>query len=136
MSYKMLVDIDRCIGCWTCAMGCKVGNHLADDEYRIEVETKGSGAGIDRPAGVYPNLHMSWQPIYKPTCTFCAQRTSQDLPPFCAMDCPTQALAFGDENDPSSAFTQALARVEGLGAKTYELDAPDTRANIVYAKRG
>ena len=31
MAYKMLVDLDRCIGCWTCAMACKVGNHLADD---------------------------------------------------------------------------------------------------------
>ena len=49
MAYKMLVDLERCIGCWTCAMGCKVGNHLADDEYRVEVKTHGSGAGIDRP---------------------------------------------------------------------------------------
>ena len=58
MAYKMLVDLERCIGCWTCAMGCKVGNHLADDEYRVEVKTHGSGAGIDRPAGVYPELHL------------------------------------------------------------------------------
>mgnify|MGYP000822662312 FL=1 len=64
MAHKMLVDIDRCIGCWTCAMGCKVGNHLEDDEYRVEVETHGSGAGIDRPEGVYPDLHMWWQPVY------------------------------------------------------------------------
>ena len=63
MAHKMLVDIDRCIGCWTCAMGCKVGNHLEDDEYRVEVETHGSGQGIDRPEGVYPDLHMWWQPV-------------------------------------------------------------------------
>ena len=41
MAYKMLVDVDRCIGCWTCAMACKVGNHLQDDEYRLEVKTHG-----------------------------------------------------------------------------------------------
>ena len=77
-------------------MGCKVGNHLEDDEYRVEVETHGSGAGIDRPEGVYPDLHMWWQPIYKPSCTFCAERMKEGEPQFCVMDCPTQALAFGD----------------------------------------
>ena len=50
MAHKMLVDIDRCIGCWTCAMGCKVGNHLEDDEYRVEVETHGSGAAPSVPS--------------------------------------------------------------------------------------
>lgn len=135
MAYKMLVDLERCIGCWTCAMGCKVGNHLADDEYRVEVETHGSGAGIDRPAGVYPDLHMWWQPIYLPSCTFCAPRIAEGQPPFCAMDCPTLALAFGDEDDAESDYSQAKARVEGRGARIWELDSAgaDTRASVEYA---
>ena len=93
MAHKMLVDIDRCIGCWTCAMGCKVGNHLEDDEYRVEVETHGSGQGIDRPEGVYPDLHMWWQPVLPAGCTFCAERMKEGEPQFCVMDCPTQALS-------------------------------------------
>ncbi len=135
MTCKMLVDLDRCIGCWTCAMACKVGNHLADDEYRVEVETHGSGKGIDRPAGVYPDLKMTWQPIYLPSCTFCAPRIAEGLPPFCQMDCPTFALAFGDDADAESAFSQEKARMEGRGARFWELETAgaDTRANIVYA---
>ncbi|WP_165054189.1 MULTISPECIES: 4Fe-4S dicluster domain-containing protein [unclassified Adlercreutzia] len=135
MAYKMLVDIDRCIGCWTCAMGCKVGNHLADDEYRVEVKTHGSGIGIDRPAGVYPDLHMWWQPIYLPSCTFCAPRVAAGELPFCVMDCPTQALALGDDADAESAYAQAKARVEGRGAKVWALDdaGEATRAAVEYA---
>ena len=133
MAFKMLVDIDRCIGCWTCAMGCKVGNHLADDEYRIEVKTHGSGQGIDRPAGVYPNLRMWWQPIYKDTCTWCAHRIAEGEQQFCVMDCPTLALAFGDDADPESDYSQALKRVQERGAKLSELEGDGTKQGVVYA---
>ena len=133
MAYKMLVDIDRCIGCWTCAMGCKVGNHLADDEYRIEVKTHGSGQGIDRPAGVYPNLRMWWQPLYLSSCTFCAQRIADGEQQFCVMDCPTQALAFGDEADPESGYSQALRRVQERDAALSEPEGDGMRQGVVYA---
>ncbi len=136
MAYKMLVDLERCIGCWTCAMGCKVGNHLADDEYRVEVKTHGSGAGIDRPAGVYPDLHMWWQPVYLPSCTFCAPRIAEGQPTFCVMDCPTQALAFGDADDPASPYGQALERCMAKGCTTFELPADGgTKQGVVYAQK-
>ena len=136
MAQKMLVDLERCIGCWTCAMSCKVCHELADDEYRITVRTNGSGAGIDRPQGIYPNLRMTWQPIYKTSCTWCAERLAEDLPPMCTYACPTEALAFGDEDDPDSAYNQALTRCK---EKHYHIfEAPDyegSRENVVYATR-
>lgn len=136
MARKMLIDLDRCIGCWTCAMACKVGNHLDDDDYRITVETHGSGRGIDRPAGVYPDLHMSWQPIYHSSCTFCPERVSAGEAPFCANCCPTKALAFGDENDSESTFCQELSRVKSNGYRIFDnADSPDARANVIYATR-
>ncbi len=136
MSYRILVDIDRCIGCWTCAMGCKVGNHLLDDEYRLEVKTHGSGAGIDRPEGVYPDLHMWWQPIYHPSCTFCAPRIAEGELPFCVMDCPTQAIAFGDDADSESGYSQAKTRVLDREAKMWTLEDAglSTRASVDYAR--
>lgn len=136
MTRKMLIDLDRCVGCWTCSMACKVGNHLDDEDYRITVTTHGSGAGIDRPAGVYPKLNMSWQPIYHDSCTFCPDRLTEGEVPFCANCCPTRALAFGEEGDADSAFARELARVERNGYRLFvDEETPDARANVIYATR-
>ncbi|MCD8316788.1 MAG: hypothetical protein LUB61_05255 [Eggerthellaceae bacterium] len=116
-------------------MACKVGWHLDDDDFRIVVETHGSGKGIDRPEGVYPDLHMSWQPIYLKSCTFCAARLAKGEGQFCVRACPTFALAYGDENDPDSDYSKALERVRELGLDVYDSDLPDTKSNIVYAQR-
>lgn len=134
MARKMMVDLGRCIGCWTCSMACKVANGLADDEYRVTVRTNGSGAGIDRPQGVYPELRMNWQPIYQKSCTFCAPRLKEGKLPMCVQDCPFEALAFGEENDPESAYSQALERVSGRHYHVFELPSFEgTRKNVVYA---
>ena len=102
----------------------------------MEVKTHGSGAGIDRPAGVYPDLHMWWQPVYLPSCTFCAPRIAEGQPTFCVMDCPTQALAFGDADDPASPYGQALERCMDKGCTTFELPADGaTKQGVVYAQK-
>ena len=126
MAHKMLVDIDRCIGCWTCAMGCKVGNHLEDDEYRVEVETHGSGQGIDRPEGVYPDLRMWWQPVYLPSCTFCAERidAGDGQVQACVAACPAGARVFGELDD---------IRAEAEAAGGYQLlPEEDTNPSVWY----
>lgn len=136
MAKKMLVDLQRCIGCWTCAMACKVGNGLEDDEYRVTVRTNGSGAGIDRPQGIYPSLRMSWQPIYKKSCTFCAQNVAEGFPQYCVMDCPTKALAWGDDSDPESEYSKEVQRCLDLHYHLFEFPArEETRANVTYAVR-
>ncbi|MBR2804845.1 MAG: hypothetical protein IKE20_06870 [Eggerthellaceae bacterium] len=136
MAKKMLIDLQRCVGCWTCAMACKVGNGLEDDDYRIIVRTNGSGAGIDRPQGIYPSLKMSWQPIYQKSCTFCAQNVAEGDPQYCVQDCPTNALAWGDDEDPEGAYCQAVQRCLDLHYHLFEIPAREgTRANVTYAVR-
>lgn len=136
MTRKMLVDLNRCVGCWTCSMACKMGNHLSDDEYRVTVRTNGSGAGIDRPSGEYPNLHMNWMPIYKKSCTFCAERVADGHKPLCASNCPTNALAFGDDADLEGDFCKAVLRCKDKHYHLFELPAyEETRANVVYATK-
>ena len=136
MAKKMLIDLERCVGCWSCAMACKVGNDLADDEYRVVVRTLGSGTGIDRPAGVYPKLSMGWQPIYNKSCVFCASRVADGQLPYCAYNCPTSALAFGDDTDPESDYSKGLKRAYEAGYRVFDLPAwEDKKSGITYASR-
>lgn len=136
MARKMMVDLERCVGCWSCSMACKVGNDLADDEYRVIVRTLGNGTGIDRPAGVYPKLAMSWQPVYNKSCVFCASRVADDKPPYCSYNCPTEALAFGEDSDPESDYSKALKRVHEAGYRIFESPKwENTRNGVTYASR-
>lgn len=126
----ILVNLQRCTGCWTCSLACKVGNELADDEYRITVRTEGSGEGIDRPAGTWPNLHMSWTPIWRPSCTKCPERIAAGEEPYCVHSCPNGALNLGDD---------AAAEVEALkekGFRIFTLPAWEgSKDDIVYASK-
>lgn len=136
MAKKMFVDLGRCIGCWTCAMSCKMCHDLPDEDYRVTVRTNGSGAGIDRPQGIYPNLRMSWQPIYQKSCTWCAERQAEGLSPMCEYACPTEALAFGDDADPESPFSKAMARCVDAHYHIFELPPYEgSREGVVYATR-
>ena len=136
MAMKMLVDLERCVGCWSCSMACKVGNDLPDDDYRVIVRTLGNGAGHDRPIGVYPKLAMSWQPVFSTKCVFCATRLAEDKPPYCSYNCPTGALAFGDDSDPDSDYSRELQRVYDAGYRVYTAQKwEDSRSGITYACR-
>jgi Fe-S-cluster-containing dehydrogenase component len=60
-------DPSRCIGCRNCVYACPFGVPKIDLEARLMKK-----------------------------CNLCYDRTSQDLQPWCAQACPTQALWYGD----------------------------------------
>lgn len=125
----ILVNLRRCTGCWTCAMGCKMINKLDDKDFRIVVRTHGSGEGVDHPAGVWPDLHMSWQPIWAQSCDKCAKRVAGGDQPFCVYTCPTRALTFGEEAEAEQ------ARLEERGFHVFTLPAyENSKDGIVYAQ--
>lgn len=127
----ILVDLERCTGCWTCAMACKVANGLDDDEWRLTVRTLGSGQGIDRPGGTWPNLHESWIPLWNPQCTKCPERLANAKEPFCVHSCPNNALSVGD---------MAAANAEELRGRGFSLFTmpafENAKDNILYARKG
>ena len=136
MKARMLINLEHCIGCWTCSMACKMGNALSDEDYRLIVRTLGSGTGIDRPAGVYPNLSMGWLPVYQEKCTFCASRVAEGDQPYCAFNCPTEALCFGDASDEDSRYSAELKRLREKGYRLFELPSWEVgKAGITYASR-
>lgn len=132
----ILIDLVRCTGCWTCSLACKMGNKLPEDEWWQFVRTLGSGSGIDEPAGVWPNLWMKWLPVHTSDCTLCGERTDQGYEPYCTYNCPTDAMTFGDLEDPQSPVSKRLAELKAMGYRIFELPARErTRPEIVYAEK-
>ena len=124
----IFVDTLRCTGCWTCALACMTGNKLKDGEFFVQVRTLGSGEGIDRPAGTWPNLHMSWMPVYSKSCIKCKDRTAEGKLPYCVQDCPNRALAFGKD------AVEKMEAARKRGARIYELPTWEkSKEHVVYA---
>ena len=133
----ILVNLNRCTGCWTCSMACKVVNNLDDKTWWHTVRTKGSGEGIDRPDGVWPNLSMSWQPVWSKNCILCSKRVSDGDLPYCVFSCPNEALFFGDTDDANSAISKAIADYKAKGYRLFPLPGwEDSKEGIIYAKKG
>jgi Fe-S-cluster-containing dehydrogenase component len=132
----ILVDLDRCTGCWTCSMACKVAYKLPEKKWRMYVRTLGSGSGMDEPDGKWPDVHMSWMPIYTSTCVLCRPRTDKGKEPFCTYNCPTRCLTFGDIDDPQSPISIRLKELQGKDRRTFQLPAwENTRPEIFYSRK-
>ena len=135
MAKNILVNVNRCVGCWTCSLSCKQAHGLADDEYRLFIRTIGGGQ-IDTPGGKWPNLYMKWMPIYTGKCIGCAGNEATGQVPYCAFNCPTDALAYGDPSDPESPYSKAVAQLRAAEYRIYELDPwEEGRAGITYAEK-
>ena len=81
----MVLNLDRCIGCWACAVACKMENSIGEGLWWQEIKTVG-GAHIDTSAGVFPNVSKHYQPR---NCFHCAE-------PPCLPVCPTTAIVQRD----------------------------------------
>ena len=126
----ILVDLQRCIGCWPCSLACKVGNKLPDEEFWLTVRTLGSGEGVDRPAGTWPNLHMSWMPVWSQSCVKCAGRLAKGELPYCVNSCPCNALAIG------GAAEEKAGELRERGFRFFELPAWEkSKDGVVYAEK-
>lgn len=84
--YGMAINLDRCIGCHTCALSCKMQNNVPDGLMWNRVITKGCTV-VDGAVGTYPNLTRTYLPI---ACQHCEN-------PACQRVCPTGAT-YKDES--------------------------------------
>ena len=124
----IFVDLLRCTGCWTCSLSCMTGNKLNDGCFFVNVRTLGSGEGVDRPAGTWPDLHMSWMPFYTEHCTKCKARTSEGELPSCVKNCPNKALTYGPE------AAEKIAAARERGARIFRLPAWEhSKGEVIYA---
>ena len=136
MANAILVNVNRCTGCWTCSQACKAAYGLDVDEYRLFIRTIGGG-GIDEAGGTWPNLYLKWNPVWKKTCLDCHGVASTENKPFCAYNCPTGAIAYGDPDDPESAFSIRKEELLDQGYHIWQQPAwEETRDNVYYIEKG
>jgi len=80
MKKTMVIDLDRCIGCYACEIACKMENEIDLGVYHNKVLTIG-------PVGQFPNIEMYFLPTLCQSCI--------DAP--CIDVCPTGSSYMNDE---------------------------------------
>ena len=83
--WGMAVVLERCIGCWSCAVICKSENNVPLGMWWNRILT--AGEDLDTPAVEGGHLEMHWVPL---ACQHC-----EDPP--CEKVCPTSATFINDE---------------------------------------
>jgi Fe-S-cluster-containing dehydrogenase component len=104
----MLVDLDRCVGCFACQNACKMVNNLPDGVIWLRVVPK-----EQKPEEVDGKLYMDRFPVplTLKTCQKCPD-LKNGHPPLCASVCMGKALWIGDP-------TTALQMAKGKRAVVY-----------------
>jgi len=77
--WGMVVDQERCIGCWSCCVICKSENDVPLGMWWNRIDTVGEA--LDTPRMVQGELEMHWMPL---ACQHCEN-------PACTKVCPVQA---------------------------------------------
>lgn len=91
----VVVDAGKCIGCKSCVAACPY--HA---RYIREVAVNGEPKGV---AG---------------KCQFCAHLVDQGEVPVCVRSCQSNAIKFGDLDDPNSAAVKVLAAIDKTKVRT------------------
>lgn len=87
-------------------------------------------------ADVCPYGAIYLDPVAKQAvkCHNCFHRTDQGMEPACVPTCPSEALYYGDLNDPDSAISQAMADTQAAGVETTQLrDEKETKPRMWFA---
>ena len=80
MRYGFAIDTNRCIGCHTCSVACRIENNLPEGTWWNRALTVG-GEEMDTPEGVFPDVSMSYLTV---ACQHCEN-------PACVKVCPVGA---------------------------------------------
>lgn len=86
----LLVDMDKCLGCCACEVGCQQWHQAPSTDKRVVVRTIG-------PLKKDNRLTMDHYPEMTAFCDLCA--SNQDKSLFCVEICPVKALKSCNENE-------------------------------------
>ena len=80
IQYSMVIDLQKCVGCGACAIGCKAENNTAG---RTNGQTHNWADFVHETSGRFPNVSYRSLPVL---CNHCS-----DAP--CVKECPTEPTA-------------------------------------------
>jgi molybdopterin-containing oxidoreductase family iron-sulfur binding subunit len=83
--WGMVVDVERCIGCWSCAVICKSENQVPIGTWWNRILT--DGEALDTPRTEHGEPEMHWVPL---ACQHCGNAP-------CTKVCPVQATYHRDD---------------------------------------
>jgi Fe-S-cluster-containing dehydrogenase component len=89
----VVIDLDRCIGCWACAIACKMKNDLPEGRWWLRVDTIETGR-LDASNGAFPDQGKYYRPIIE-RCSYSSGQAERDVQPECVKACPVDAMRFG-----------------------------------------
>src|SRR6266487_438723 len=96
-SWALTVDLDRCIGCWACAIACKMKNSLRPGVWWLRVDTVGGGQ-VDVSSGEFPDPRKFYKPVFE-RCSFTEEQASGGALPDCLKACPVDVFRFSRDGD-------------------------------------
>ena len=76
--YGLVIDLERCIGCYSCTVACKAESNIEHDSW-IRLEMR-DGQPLDTALGQFPRLTMCYLPL---PCMHCQN-------PPCIDACPVK----------------------------------------------
>jgi len=128
--WGMVIDQNRCIGCWTCAVACKVINNEAAGVWWNRVLTTApneqtklpppSSDSVDVPHGTFPAVTLAYLPL---TCQHC------DNPP-CVKVCPVAATYKRDDGSVVVDFERCIGCRYCMAACPYGVRVFNWRAGV------
>ena len=99
--YALVVDLDRCVGCWACEVACQQEHAAASGAPWILIKTIG-------PEFVEGKLRMEHVPMISSKCNFCRDRGW----PACVDNCPTKALEMDSQGTLLNALSSSSSRYQ------------------------
>ncbi|MDR1421572.1 MAG: 4Fe-4S dicluster domain-containing protein, partial [Coriobacteriales bacterium] len=131
MRLGFVIDTGRCIGCHTCSITCKIENNIPDTNSWNRILTIG-GNVLDTPAGVYPNVTMSFIPL---ACQHCEN-------PACTRVCPVGATYKREEDgvviqdyDKCIGCRMCIAACPYTGVRSFNWEEPTYSIDVVLGDR-